>query len=72
MTATPRPTRENPACWLTVSDLVVGDVVVTRADGTTARVTGLVPVRGRRTQVLVSDRVYYPKATASTPVLVLR
>lgn len=69
------PTAQHPATWLTVADLVPGDLVVSRTQDLrviTRPVTGLVPVRGRRTQVLVGDRVYYPRATASTPVLVLR
>lgn len=72
MTVTPRPTTTHPATWLRVGDLVLGDVVVTRADGTTAPVTGLTPAGKGRTRVAVGDRVHYPHATTSTPVLVLR
>lgn len=71
-TATPLPTRENPARWLTAGDLVVGDVIVVRR-GETARVTALRPVGKGRTQVVITgNRVMYPKATAGTPALVLR
>lgn len=73
MTQLPVPTREHPAKWLTVTDLVLGDVVVTHRRGKlTGRVTALVPQRGKRTRVVVDGVTYYPHALGDGPVLVLR
>ncbi len=69
------PTPSHPATWVTVADLVPGDLVVMRTRTLrviTKPVTGLIPAGKGRTQVMVDGVTHYPHASATAPVLVLR
>ena len=87
-TPLPRPTRERPAKWLKATEIVVGDIIVTKGatpeereagiwGGQTGRITGLrtngKKGQARRWFVEVDGAQRYPNGISDkSPVLILR